>query len=220
MERGDIPQLSGDILTHGRGDEHLLGFGEQPDELLTSGRIQLRKNVIQDDHRFHAILALHEERAEPQRQGEGPGLPVGGETLGWLGSQHEHEVVAVRADQRGAAVHLLGALVGVGLQQRGLRDLRGEQRQLGCRVAFELRIPQQHTHLGQVRVHGRGVRHVRGPGLRGEPGVGLRNVWCEVVGDLHPRGHDLPARRSQLCVPDVQGGEGREAFRVVFGGDT
>src|SRR5690625_1595878 len=75
-------ELGGDVLGHGRGDEDLFGVPDHPGEPLAPTYVELGEHVIEDEHRVLVVLPQHLVGSQPQREGEGPRLPVAGIALG------------------------------------------------------------------------------------------------------------------------------------------
>ena len=122
-----------DILRHRGGDEHLLGRGDQLGEPLAAVDVELGEHVVEDQHRLAAVAGEQVVGRQPQRQREGPGLAVAGVALGRQRAQAQQQVVAVRADERDAALELAApALAQRGEQRLGEQRAVGDQRQLGA----------------------------------------------------------------------------------------
>ena len=82
-------------------------------ELLAALGVELGEHVVEDQDRVVAVGAQQVVRRQPQRERERPRLPVDCVALhrqpGVAGAERQHQVVAVRADQRDAAVELVVA---------------------------------------------------------------------------------------------------------------
>ncbi len=70
--------------------------------------VELGEDVVEDQHRVVAGRAQQLVGRQPQRQREGPRLPVAGVALDRQLAQRAEQVVAVRAHQRDPAVELVG----------------------------------------------------------------------------------------------------------------
>ena len=71
----------GHVLGHRRGDQHLLGAGNEVGELGPAFAVELGEDVVEDQDRVVAVGAEQVVRRQPQRERERPGLPVGGVPL-------------------------------------------------------------------------------------------------------------------------------------------
>ena len=64
-----------------RGDQHLLGAGDEVGELRAALGVELGEDVVEDQDRVVAVRAQQVVRRQAQRQRERPGLPVRGVPL-------------------------------------------------------------------------------------------------------------------------------------------
>ena len=93
---------------HGRGDQHLLGTGDQLGEPLAPAVVELGEHVVEHQHR----LAAGRRRAAGRRPPAAAPARTTRTRRGWRSPwrarpELEHQLVAVRTDQRDAAVELL-----------------------------------------------------------------------------------------------------------------
>src|SRR5690625_282390 len=84
---GDLParhrepgplELVGDVLRHGRGDEHLLRVGDHRGEPGTAAGVELGEDVVEDEDGTAAVVPEHLVGGEPEGEREGPGLAIAG----------------------------------------------------------------------------------------------------------------------------------------------
>ena len=119
-------QRRGHVGADRRGDQHLLGAGDQLGELGAALGVELGEDVVEDQDRVVAVGAQQVVRRQPQRERERPRLPVRGVALDRQPvlvravAEAEQQLVAVRADQRDAAVELVvAAALDLGEQRLG-----------------------------------------------------------------------------------------------------
>ena len=101
-------QRRGHVGGDRRGDQHLLGAGDQLGQLVAALGVELGEHVVEDQDRVVAVGAQQVVRRQPQRERERPRLAVAGVALGRQRARAcSTQVVAVRADQGDAAVELV-----------------------------------------------------------------------------------------------------------------
>ena len=110
-----------------RRHEHLLGAGHQLRQLGAPLGVELGEDVVEHEDRVVAVGAEQVVRRQPERQREGPRLPVRGVALDREPEvavpEGEQELVAVRADERDAAVELVLAPRGDRVEDRLLEGV-------------------------------------------------------------------------------------------------
>src|SRR4051794_7295296 len=95
-----------------RGDQHLLGGGDELGQLVPPDVVELGEDVVEDEHRLAAVGAQEVIGREAESQRERPRLAVTGVTLRRQVAEGELQLVAVRPDQSDATVELLVAYAG------------------------------------------------------------------------------------------------------------
>ena len=72
------PERAGHVGGHGRGDQHLLGAGDEVGEPFPAVGVELGEHVVEDQDRVVALGAQQVVRRQPQRERVRPGLAVAG----------------------------------------------------------------------------------------------------------------------------------------------
>ena len=117
-------QRRGHVLRDRRGDQHLLGAGDQLGQPLAALGVELGEDVVEDQDRVVAVGAQQVVGRQPQRERERPGLAVARRTPSPAAVPSvSAQLVAVRTDQADAAVQLVAAAA-LDLGQQRLGELR------------------------------------------------------------------------------------------------
>ena len=203
---GALEQSRGKVLVHGRRDEHLFRLPHELRQPTPAAGVQLREHVVQDQHRSgtrgRVVGHVHVPGPQAQREGDGPGLPVGRVALGGCVSQADQQIVPVRTHQGDAALALLA-----------LHSFEGVHHEP---------VEVRHGEVGEgvlVRTRGHGGALVLEPDVLGalrELLVGTVHLGLQGLEKLEPRGHQSRAGPCQLVVPHRE----RRPVRVREGPGT
>ena len=90
-------------------------------ERAAAAGVELGEDVVEDEDGLDVVVAQQPVGRQPERERERPRLAVARVALGGPVAEAQLEVVAVRADEAHAALHLLAAHPRQRLQQRGLQ---------------------------------------------------------------------------------------------------
>ena len=125
---------------------------------------------------------------------------MAGVALRRLIAEHKHQVIAVRADQRGATINLIAAATGQFRKKCRFKDLRRDRL-----------LPGQFLHCAVQRG---GIAYRRCARFRRHRRIRRMHLRCQLISQLHPASDHLGAQASQLQVPCVESAQ-RTSARII-----